>query len=68
MATYREIREVSDMAGLEAWAESHEAPIARGGQTLSGRAIYSATCGCLTLVCVTPEKAPAPLVWRSPFE
>ncbi|CAM3814906.1 hypothetical protein [Nocardiopsis rhodophaea] len=57
MATYCEIREVSDMADLEAWAEAHAAQIVRNGQTLGGCVIYSATCGSLTLVCV-PRRRP----------
>ncbi|ASU84709.1 hypothetical protein CDO52_19585 [Nocardiopsis gilva YIM 90087] len=68
MTTYCEIREVADMADLRAWAAAHHVPIIRGGYTLSGCTIYSATCGTLTLVCVGLEKGPGPLIWRSPFE
>ncbi|CAM4160757.1 hypothetical protein GCM10009799_37440 [Nocardiopsis rhodophaea] len=68
MTTYFEVHQAATMTELREWATTHDVALTRGGYTLDGHVIYSATCGPVTIVVVSSERDPGPIVWRSPFE
>ncbi|MFI6574229.1 hypothetical protein ACIBFB_00405 [Nocardiopsis sp. NPDC050513] len=65
-----DIRELSTVSELRAWAAAHGARVRHLGPDLENRPVYGATRGHVTRVArgACPDHRPDTLVWHSPLE